>query len=339
VVLRGITDALREASRRASVAATPDHLSAIVTVTDDGGSSGVLRQELGVLPPGDVRNCLAALADGPSLLVDVLQHRFDGATALVGHPVGNLVLAALTQLSGDFSVAVEQLSEVLALRGRVYPSTLENVSLAAEFSDGRVVFGETAIVARRGSIRRLWLERPVRPLPDTLRALVNAHAIVVGPGSLYTSVLPNLLVDGIASTISGVNAVRIYVANLMTEPGETDGFTIDDHLRVIRDHAGYDLFDYVLINDRTVDEHVVAHYAARGSTPVSDGGQYPTAAGRATVVRRQLASELFGDKIRHAPGDLAAAILDLAKGGRPGNGVSVGTCSPRGLPSLPPAAP
>jgi uncharacterized cofD-like protein len=338
VVLRGLSEVLREASRNAPIAATQDHLVAIVTVTDDGGSSGVLRQQLGVLPPGDARNCLAALAQGPSPFVEMLQHRFSGATPLVGHPVGNLLLAALTQMSGNFAVAVEQLSEVLDLFGRVYPSTLENVSLAAEFSDGHVVCGETAIVGRHAPIKRLCLERQVRPLPEALRALVNAELVVVGPGSLYTSVLPNLLVDGIASTISGLNAVRIYVANLMTEPGETDGFTIDDHLRVIREHVGYELFDYVLVNDRAVDDHVVAQYAERGSVPVPDAGRYP-AAGFAKVVRRPLASELRGDKIRHAPAELARAILELAEAGRPGDAPSVSARSAAGPSPEPPGPP
>ena len=326
VVLRGLSEALREASQQAAVAATPDHLVAIVTVTDDGGSSGVLRRQLGVLPPGDVRNCLAALADGPSPFVEMLQHRFNGATPFVGHTVGNLMLAALTQMSGNFAVAIEQLSEVLAMRGRVYPSTLENVSLTAESCDGHIARGETAIVRRHAPIKHLWLERQVQPLPDALRALVNAEVIVVGPGSLYTSVLPNLLVGGIASTISGVNAVRIYVANLMTEPGETDGFSIDDHLRVIREHVGYDLFDYVLVNDRAMDDQLVAHYAERGSVPVPDGGRYQ-AAGPAQIVRRPLAAELWGDKIRHAPAALARTILELAEAGRTGDTPSAGAGS------------
>jgi uncharacterized cofD-like protein len=225
-------------------------LTAIVTVTDDGGSSGRLRRELGILPPGDVRNCLAALAPDDSQLAALLQHRFTGENDLSGHPVGNLVLAALTQMTGEFQSAIEGLADLLRLRGRVLPSTDEDVMLRAEFHGGEMLRGETAIAARGRPIKRLWLERSVRPLPETVRALINANVIVVGPGSLYTSILPNLLVDGIASTISGVDAVRIYVANLMTEPGETDGFTLDDHLDAIREHVGFDLFDYVLVNRR-----------------------------------------------------------------------------------------
>ncbi len=164
------------------------------------------------------------------------------------HPVGNLLLTALTQITGTFPKPSASLGQMIGLRGRVLPTTGENVRLRAEMESGQVLTGETAIVARRQAIRRLSLDPSPRPLPDVLRALVNADGIVVGPGSLYTSILPNLLVEGIASTISGVNAVRIYVANLMTEPGETDGYTLDDHLRVDPEHTGFDLFDYILVN-------------------------------------------------------------------------------------------
>ena len=187
-----------------------DCLTAIVTVTDDGGSSGRLRRELGILPPGDVRNCLEALAPEDSPLAALLAHRFTGDNGLNGHPVGNLLLAALTQMTGNFQRAVESLGDLLHLRGAVLSSTAEHVTLKAELHGGEIVRGETTIVERRQPIKRLSLERPARPLPEALRALINADAIVIGPGSLYTSILPNLLVDGVASTLSGVDAVRIY---------------------------------------------------------------------------------------------------------------------------------
>lgn len=313
VVVQGLKRALDDGSD----ASLQRHLlTAIVTVTDDGGSSGWLRRELGILPPGDVRNCLAALAADDSPLTPLLQHRFTGDSHLSGHPVGNLLLAALTQMTGDFQTAVVKLAELLSLRGCVFPSTAENVTLRAEFYSGEMVQGESAIVARGKCIKRLSLERAVRPLPETLRALINAEAIVVGPGSLYTSILPNLLVDGIASTISGIDAVRIYVANLMTEPGETDEFTLEDHLAVIRDHVGLDLFDYVLVNRRPVMPSVAAEYAARGSTPVKRGSTNGLPA-HTRLVERDLAWQADGIKIRHAPGDLAEAILELARAGRP----------------------
>ncbi len=293
-----------------------DTVTAVVTVTDDGGSSGRLRREFGVLPPGDVRNCLAALARVDSPFKQLLQHRFDSVEGLEGHPVGNLLLTALTQITGDFGEAVNRLSEMVGLRGRVLPTTGENVWLRAEMESGLVVTGETAIVEKRLKIRRLSLDPSPRPLPEVLRALVNADGIVVGPGSLYTSIIPNLLVEGIASTIYGVNAVRIYVANLMTEPGETDHFTLDDHLRAIRLHAGFDLFDYVLVNRRPLDVPAIAKYAAQGSEPV----KFVTPlrwAGRAQIVECDLAVEYGDRKIRHQPVSVARAVRALVRAGRP----------------------
>ncbi len=295
-----------------------DRITAVVTVTDDGGSSGRLRQEFGVLPPGDVRNCLAALAPADSPFRALLQHRFDGVGSHDGHPIGNLLLTALTQITGDFSEAVNRLSQMVGLRGCVLPTTVENVRLQAEMASGQVVYGETEIVAQRLGIRRLSLTPSPRPLPDVLRALVNADAIVVGPGSLYTSTLPNLLVEGIASTISGVNAVRIYIANLMTEPGETDGFSLDDHLRVLREHTGHDLFDYILVNRQPLPDAIVSRYEAQGSRPVHCEGRL-TWSGAAEVVEMDFACEALLDrgKIRHEPRQLAHAIRSLIQAGRP----------------------
>jgi uncharacterized cofD-like protein len=291
-----------------------DTITAVVTVTDDGGSSGRLRREFGVLPPGDIRNCLAALVEPDSPFKQLLQHRMGDAA----HPVGNLLLTALTQITGSFPEAVSQLGQMVGLRGRVLPTTGEDVRLRAEMGSGQVVTGETAIVDKRQPIRRLSLEPSPRPLPDVLRALVNADAIVVGPGSLYTSTMPNLLVEGIASTISGVNAVRIYVANLMTEPGETDGFTLDDHLRVIREHTGYDLFDYILVNRRPLPADLIERYASQGSQPVRCDRPLEWA-GQAKIVEMDFACETLLDrgKIRHEPASLATGIRALVDAGRP----------------------
>jgi uncharacterized cofD-like protein len=290
-----------------------DTITAVVTVTDDGGSSGRLRQEFGVLPPGDVRNCLAAFVEAGSPFKQLLQHRIGDAA----HPVGNLLLTALTQITGSFPDAVTQLGQMIGLRGRVLPTTGEDVRLRAEMEGGQILTGETAIVENRRPIRRLSLDPSPRPLPEVLRALVNADAIVVGPGSLYTSTLPNLLVEGIASTISGVNAVRIYVANLMTEPGETDGFSLDDHLRVIREHTGYDLFDYILVNRRPLPASLVEKYALQGSQPVQCDRPLRWA-GQATVVEADFCCETLLDrgKIRHEPKSLAAGIRALIDAGR-----------------------
>jgi uncharacterized cofD-like protein len=294
----------------------PRAITGIVTVTDDGGSSGRLRQQFGVLPPGDARNCLLALTERDSLFKALLQHRLDEGSGVLGHPMGNLLLTALTQATGDFSQALEQLGAMIGSRGRVLPTTTENVRLRAELESGETVNGETRIVRHESPIRRLSLEPSPKPLPSVLAALVNANGIVVGPGSLYTSILPNLLVEGVAATIYGVNAVRIYVANLMTEPGETDRYSLDDHLRVIRSHTGFDLFDYILINRRPVDDAAVRRYAERGSEPVV-AERLLSHAGNAQIVECDLATEWQDGKIRHHPSSLALAIRALVTAGRP----------------------
>jgi uncharacterized cofD-like protein len=263
-----------------------------------------------------VRNCLAALTNPDSPFKQMLQHRFGASNDFIGHPLGNLLLTALTQITGDFAEAVSQLGSMIGLRGRVLPTTTANVRLRAEMASGDVLTGETAIVGRRLQIRRLTLDPSPRPLPEVLRALVNAEGIVVGPGSLYTSILPNLLVEGMASTIYGVNAVRIYVANLMTEPGETDGYTLDDHLEAIRAHAGFDLFDYILVNRRPLDWVAAERYARQGSTPVVYSEPLRRA-GRAAIVECDLAVDYDSRKIRHQPKSLARAIRALVTAGRP----------------------
>jgi uncharacterized cofD-like protein len=291
-------------------------ITGIVTVTDDGGSSGRLRDQFGVLPPGDARNCLLALTAADSRFKVLLQHRLDEGPGVIGHPVGNLLLTALTQSTGDFSQAIEQLGAMIGSRGRVVPATLENVRLRAVLESGETINGETRIVRHPSPIRRLSLEPRPKPHPQVLSALAEADGIVVGPGSLYTSVLPNLLVEGVASTIRSARAVRIYVANLMTEPGETDHYSLDDHLRAIRAHVGCDLFDYVLVNRRPAKQDAVDLYAERGSQPVVVDHLLRHAGG-AELVECDLATELLGEKIRHHPGSLARAIRALVTAGRP----------------------
>lgn len=288
-----------------------DALTAIVTVSDDGGSSGRLREMFGVLPPGDVRNCLVALAGHDGAVAEFLQRRVsDGQSDGTAHPIGNLLLTALTQVTGDFGKAIDQFAVLVGARGHVMPTTLESVRLRARLESGDVVIGETAIVRDRSRISHVSLSPSARPQPDVVRALVNADAIVVGPGSLYTSVLPNLLVEGVAATIYGSSAVRIYVANLMTEPGETDGYSIDDHLRAIREHAGYDLFDYILVHGGALDADAVAQYAQQGATPV---GRARTLchSGRAQVIECDLAARDGQRKIRHSPRALATILARL----------------------------
>ncbi|HYG59575.1 MAG TPA: gluconeogenesis factor YvcK family protein, partial [Symbiobacteriaceae bacterium] len=216
------------------------NLSAVVTVADDGGSSGRLRSEFGILPPGDIRNCLVALADTEPLMEKLFQYRFSQGSGLSGHPFGNLFILAMTETTGNFYDAVRASSQVLAIRGRVMPSTLDHVLLKAQLANGKTVTGESLIAKAASPIRRVYLERvdaelgsPVHPLDDALKAIEEAEVIVLGPGSLYTSILPNLLVPGVADAIRRSKAYKIYVCNIMTEPGETDGYTVSQHIKAL----------------------------------------------------------------------------------------------------------
>src|SRR5262245_15103138 len=221
-----------------------ESLSAIVTVSDDGGSSGRLRDELQMLPPGDIRNCMIALSEDSTLLSRLFRHRFRGEGELGGHSFGNLFLAALTEVTGDFTEAVRLSSEVLASKGHIFPATISDVHLVAELDDGSIVHGETQISASRTPIRSLRLEPECcLPLPETLKALRSAHVITVGPGSLYTSILPNLLVSQVAKVIGESSATKIFVSNLMTQPGETDGYNALQHLEALRKYAPEISFD------------------------------------------------------------------------------------------------
>jgi uncharacterized cofD-like protein len=313
----GLPAVLEGLANAAAARGTPSSgcVTGIVTVTDDGGSSGRLRDQFGVLPPGDARNCLLALSED-SEFKDLLQHRLEEGPGVVGHPVGNLLLTALTQRTGDFSMAIAQLGAMIGSRGIVLPATLENVRLRAELESGEMVNGETRIVRHASPIRRLSLEPRPQALAEVLRSVTAADGIVVGPGSLYTSVLPNLLVGGVASTIRGASGVRIYVANLMTEPGETDRYSLDDHLQVIRSHTGLDLFDYILVNRRPADDAAMRLYAERGSRPVTVDRTLKHGGG-AQIVECNLAMERHGAKIRHSPVSLARAIRALVIAGRP----------------------
>jgi uncharacterized cofD-like protein len=244
-------------------------LAAIVTVTDDGGSSGRLRREYRVLPPGDIRNCMVALSQDEALLGRLFQYRFQEGRGLRGHSFGNLFLTALTHVTGDFAEAVRVSGEVLAIRGRIFPTTLENVSLQAVMADGKVVLGETRIAKSGKKIRRLSLRpRRVRPLPEVLEAIKQANLILVGPGSLYTSILPNLLVSGVAEAIEKSSATRVLVANLMTQPGETQGYSLADHVRVIYSHTRRKLFDWVVASNQRISPEVALRYRRRGADPV-----------------------------------------------------------------------
>src|SRR5437868_13405836 len=243
-----------------------ESLSAIVTVSDDGGSSGRLREELQMLPPGDIRNCMVALSEDSTLLSRLFRHRFRGQGELGGHSFGNLFLAALTEVKGDFGEAVRLSSEVPASKGRIYPATINDVRLVAELEDGTKVRGETNITASRAPIHALRLEpEQCLPLPETLAAIRAADVITIGPGSLYTSILPNLLVARVGQAIGSSRAVKIFICNLMTQPGETDGYTARQHLETVKSYAPEIAFDYVILNDRPISEEQAALYAADGA--------------------------------------------------------------------------
>lgn len=287
-----------------------EQLSAIVTVTDDGGSSGRLRDELQMLPPGDIRNCMVALSEDSTLLSRLFRYRFHGDGELGGHSFGNLFLAAMTGVTGDFVEAVRLSSEVLASKGRIYPATINDVRLVAELEDGGEVRGETNITAAGKSIRRLRLE-PVHclPLPEALAAIRAADIITVGPGSLYTSLLPNLLVARVAADIGASSAVKIFICNLMTQPGETNGYTARRHLEVVKEYAPEVAFDYAVVNDRRISGEQAARYSAEGAQQIGmTDQQFEKAFSAETeVVRADLLEE--GEKVRHSPDKLARVIM------------------------------
>jgi uncharacterized cofD-like protein len=270
-LLRGLKDLI---VRRRDDAANEVHpianLTAIVTVTDDGGSSGRLRRENRILPPGDIRNCMVALSQDEALLGRLFQYRFHAGRGLVGHNFGNLFLAALTHVTGDFAEAVRVSSKILAIRGQIFPSTVSNVSLVATLEGGRRVHGETRITASRKPIKKLALSpRSARPLPKALEAIKEADLILLGPGSLYTSILPNLLIPEIAQAIAKSKSPRVYVANLMTQPGETSGYALADHLRAIRQHTSRRVIDWVVANRQAISPEVAKRYRAQGAEPVA----------------------------------------------------------------------
>lgn len=240
----------------------PLDITAIVTVADDGGSSGRLRDDLQMPPPGDIRNVLIALADTEPLLESVFQHRFRGGGDLAGHTLGNLMLAALKEITGDFTQAIREMSHVLAVRGQVLPASEQDVTLLAEMVDGSIVQGESQIPLTGKIIKRVFLNpSEPKPLEEALLAISNADAVVVGPGSLYTSILPNLLVKDMTETIRQSKAHCIYICNVMTQLGETDGFTASDHLKVIYEHIGDCLFETTILNNEVPPPSMLDHYA------------------------------------------------------------------------------
>jgi uncharacterized cofD-like protein len=286
------------------------NLSAIVTVSDDGGSSGRLRDELQMLPPGDIRNCMIALSEDSSLLSRLFRYRFRGDGELGGHSFGNLFLAALTEVTGDFTEAVRLSSEVLASKGHIFPATISDVHLAAELENGTIVRGETQITASRSPIRRLRLEpEHCLPLPQVLKAIRDADIITLGPGSLYTSLLPNLLVAQVARVIGESQATKIFISNLMTQPGETDGYTARQHLETVKQYAPEIHFDFVVVNNKRITKIQTELYAAEDAYQIGiDDNAIDGATDSATeIVYTDLLDE--GEKVRHNAARLAQVVM------------------------------
>ncbi len=284
------------------------NLTAIVTVTDDGGSSGRLQKELGILPPGDIRNCLVALADNEALVTDLFRYRFAEGEGLGGHSFGNLFLAAMTGITGNFDRAIKESSRVLNVKGRVLPATLESVRLHATLSDGTEVLGETSISRSHAPIQTIKLEpEHAAPLAEVLEAIAQADAIVLGPGSLYTSILPNLLVAGVAAAVASAGAPKIYICNVMTQPGETDGYTAADHVGALLEQAGARVCEYAVVNLEP-PQRLLETYAEGGQVPVEPDREAIEALG-VRVVGAAVISET--DTVRHDPEKLAEVVLRL----------------------------
>ncbi|MEO7715463.1 MAG: gluconeogenesis factor YvcK family protein [Capsulimonas sp.] len=288
------------------------NIVAVVTVTDNGGSSGRLTQQMGILPPGDLRNCLVALADAEPTLSRLFQYRFeDNHEGLAGHSFGNLFIAAMTTIyKGNYEDAIAATAKVLAIRGKVYPSTTQNVALLGELEDGTIVEGETEIVHQPLPIKRMYI-RPesAQPLPEVLRAIKEADAIILGPGSVYTSVVPNLLVDGIADAISRSKAVKVYVCNVMTQPGETQGFTASDHIKAIAEHApGKKIVTHVLVNKERPAPELLEKYEKHGQKFVEPDLDAIRALGYTPVPGNFISQE---DVVRHDSARLAEAIFRI----------------------------
>jgi uncharacterized cofD-like protein len=303
--LSGLLQGLKQYARQGQL-----DITAIVTVTDDGGSSGRLRREFDILPPGDIRNCMVALGEDEALLSQLFQYRFTSGRGLKGHSFGNLFLTALTHVTGDFPRAVKLSSEVLAIFGRIYPSTAENVGLRAYMNDGSVVEGETKISKSRKRIVRLELTpKKVKPLRDALDAIAAADVITLGPGSLYTSIVPNLLVDGIAAAIRRSKAAKAYFVNLMWQPWETMQFSASDHLAALQLHGGTGCIDYVIMNTTPIGGARRRRYAAQKVYSVEPDTPRLKEMGVEVLARPLLAK---GEKVRHDPAAMSRVAMELA---------------------------
>ncbi|MFA5410418.1 MAG: YvcK family protein [Candidatus Omnitrophota bacterium] len=285
------------------------NITAVVTVADDGGSSGRLRQQFDILPPGDIRNCLVALADAPALMRDLFQFRFDSSSELAGHSFGNLFITVMTRLTGDFEKAIKETSKVLALKGQVIPSTLNNVVLVARHKDGSVTEGEDKIPKSRIPIEKVSL-KPLEPqaTPEAIKAIEEAQIIVLGPGSLYTSIIPNLLIKEITESIAASSAIKIYICNIMTQPGETDGFRASEHVKTLVAHSHPRILDYCILNTGEIPQPILNRYVKEKSYRVSPDRQNIESMGY-RVIEDDVS--ITDDVVRHDPLKLAKIIFSF----------------------------
>lgn len=285
------------------------NLTAIVTVADDGGSSGILRDELDMLPPGDIRNVIISLANTEPLLESLMQHRFEKGEGLAGHSLGNLLIAAMQEITGDFVLAIKELSRVLAVKGQVLPATLQKVVLVAEMEDGTFIKGESKIPHSGKKIKRIHIEpKDVKPLEDAKSAIKEADIIMIGPGSLYTSIIPNLLVNDLKQSILSAKGKKIYISNLMTQPGETDGYDILDHIQAIEKHVGKRFIDCVLVHDDQIPEEIINQYRIEGASPVQVDKELLLKQGYQVIADKLIKYHTY---LRHDADKVAEIILSL----------------------------
>jgi uncharacterized cofD-like protein len=310
-LLRGLRRHVSAPGERPAATSAIADLAAVVTVTDDGGSSGRLRQDFNMLPPGDLRNCMVALSEEEDLLTKLFAHRFRAGFGLKGHSFGNLFVAALTEITGDFAQAVQLASKILATRGRIYPATTANTTLVANMDDGSVVRGETQITASKRRIVELTLDPPhPAPLPETLEAIERADLITVGPGSLYTSLITNLLVDGVPEALARARGVRVYICNLMTQANESLGLTASEHIQRIYDHTRRPIFDFAVVNTGKLSPDTLTRYAAQDASPIVPDLERIEALGVRSIAG-DFASE--DSVVRHTASRLADVVLELAQ--------------------------
>ena len=289
----------------------PIDITAIVTVADDGGSSGDLREELHIPPPGDIRNVLVALSEVEPLVQELFQYRFDGNTPLNGHPTGNLLIAAMTNITGDFATAIQSLSEVLKVRGRVLPVCNESLCLCAEYSDGSTALGESNIPQNGKKIRRVYYQDNChKALDDAVEAIMEADLVMLAPGSLYTSIIPNLLLPEISKAITQTKATCVYCCNIMTQPGETTDFNVSDHIKAIEEHVGDCFIDKVLVNDGEIKNNIINRYKKQNATVVEiDSAALEEM--KVDVIASRIATLSETGEIRHNFKKVAATVFSL----------------------------